>query len=369
MGANQTRLCIALAVALLPCGTQAGERFVPGQIFTTEARPEGCQFGQPEWIRVIEPRTGASWFLADDDDGLCTAMGLTFTPDGTHLRVANYTSSTIMDFDPAGNGEIIYDRDDALRQPGSSNGLTFDAAGNFYVINGGDARILKFFADGRGPVVFADHDDGLIRGGGLAFSSSGDLFVAQDRYIFRFDPDGMGTVFDDLGRSDGAYTLVFDPLGNLFVGAVQFGPNEKVFRYDDGQADSRRILADGFDSARLTLTLSPDQRELYLVVSHYIWGIDVDTGATRVVFQFPDGGFHARGNGIAVFVPPLPGDINGDEVVDVGDHAVFVACMGGPGVEEPPDGCDEIDFRYADLDFDYDVDIKDFTLLAVAMGN
>jgi hypothetical protein len=58
-----------------------------------------------------------------------------------------------------------------------------------------------------------------------------------------------------------------------------------------------------------------------------------------------------------------PGDIDGDCDVDLADHELFYGCMGGPGVTDPPQGCDPEDFAAADLDDDEDVDARDFAVL------
>ncbi|RJP38134.1 MAG: hypothetical protein C4547_04915 [Phycisphaerales bacterium] len=56
---------------------------------------------------------------------------------------------------------------------------------------------------------------------------------------------------------------------------------------------------------------------------------------------------------------PTPGDLDGDCDVDLDDYKRVAPCIGGPGVEVPPQGCDPDDFAAADLDLDRDVDIAD----------
>lgn len=55
-----------------------------------------------------------------------------------------------------------------------------------------------------------------------------------------------------------------------------------------------------------------------------------------------------------------PGDMDGDADVDLADLAVFVGCLAGPGVPEPPPGCAPEAFARADTDYDSDVDLADF---------
>ncbi|RJP38129.1 MAG: hypothetical protein C4547_04890 [Phycisphaerales bacterium] len=54
-----------------------------------------------------------------------------------------------------------------------------------------------------------------------------------------------------------------------------------------------------------------------------------------------------------------PGDLDGDCDIDLDDYKRVAPCIGGPGVEVPPQGCDPDDFIAADLDDDFDVDVKD----------
>ncbi len=62
------------------------------------------------------------------------------------------------------------------------------------------------------------------------------------------------------------------------------------------------------------------------------------------------------------------GDVNGDGVVGFEDFRLLAPCMAGPGVADPPDGCDPVDFVNSDLDGDGDADLDDFTELEVRIG-
>lgn len=163
-----------LAGLVLLRGTSAGQgddRFVPGHVFVSEIRLEGCRFGEDSAVRVVDPMSGESWVLADQDDGICDPLGLLFTPEATHLRVANGSSNTIVDIDAKGRLQTVYDHDDGLRGPGLHNGMAFDRAGAFFVSNDSSLRILKFPVEGGGPLVFADVNDGITRGGGAGVRS------------------------------------------------------------------------------------------------------------------------------------------------------------------------------------------------------
>jgi hypothetical protein len=56
-------------------------------------------------------------------------------------------------------------------------------------------------------------------------------------------------------------------------------------------------------------------------------------------------------------------DLDGDLDLDLDDLAIFVECLGGPGVNEPPDTCTTEQFHAADFDGDDDVDLADADVL------
>jgi hypothetical protein len=64
----------------------------------------------------------------------------------------------------------------------------------------------------------------------------------------------------------------------------------------------------------------------------------------------------------------LPGDIDDDGDVDLGDYAMFAACMRGPGAHWLPGICSFAEFGRADVDDDSDVDLRDFVELQEAIG-
>ncbi len=57
---------------------------------------------------------------------------------------------------------------------------------------------------------------------------------------------------------------------------------------------------------------------------------------------------------------PGPGDFNGDLIVDLPDHAMFISCMTGPAGEQPPMACPDIRFVQADANDDGRVDLRDW---------
>ena len=63
---------------------------------------------------------------------------------------------------------------------------------------------------------------------------------------------------------------------------------------------------------------------------------------------------------VEVTVLAPDGDLDGDGDVDWDDYAIFYACLAGPGVSTPPEGCLSGHFDRADLQNDDDVDLADF---------
>jgi DNA-binding beta-propeller fold protein YncE len=343
------------------------EGFMPGHIYNAELGDFGCFHGDNTWIREIDPFTGESWILADMDDGMCDPGGLRFTPGG-RLRVLNFTSNNVMDIDSAGNTTLIYETNDGLNGPGGENGAAFDADGSFYVANEfGSRRLLKFPNDTAPPIIFADRDDGLHGSSGLEFASNGELFVAtRDDDVLRFTPDGVPTLFDSFDGNPSPMTLDFDRAGNFFLGVETSGPDDSIYRYDGGLLENKRLLANDLDTGTFTLRVSPDQRELYVAAATSLFAIDVQDGAQRLVFNYgPD---ITGGVGMMVYIPPVPGDLNDDDVVNLVDYQLFLTCTAGPDNPVAPLGCSRRRFLHADMEFDNDVDFADFAILQHAMS-
>jgi cysteine-rich repeat protein len=67
---------------------------------------------------------------------------------------------------------------------------------------------------------------------------------------------------------------------------------------------------------------------------------------------------------VEVTVVAPSGDLDGDGDVDLDDYAILWACLAGPGVTVPPEGCLPGQFARADLQGDNDVDLADFGAFA-----
>ncbi len=83
------------------------------------------------------------------------------------------------------------------------------------------------------------------------------------------------------------------------------------------------------------LTPSLDQSELYVNDADAVYAVDAMDGATRTLFEFPRGGKGIEGgSGIAVYVPPVPGDINCDQWVNALDIEPFILALFDPDAYE-----------------------------------
>src|SRR5262245_22057296 len=157
-------ICFAsLTLAGVGAPRAAGE-FVPGRVYvsgvSTLCDPQ-VPMGPGDAIFEFDPVTRTSRTFAFLPDEYCLgSSGVTFTPDGSRLRVSNDEAGAIFEVDGDGNVEI------ALPNVGSSqagNNIAYDPSGNFYFVDG--LHILRFPAAGGPPEVFADFQDGVLGDG------------------------------------------------------------------------------------------------------------------------------------------------------------------------------------------------------------
>ena len=92
------------------------------------------------------------------------------------------------------------------------SGLAFDSTGNLYIAD--NNKILKFTPGGAGSVFVGS---GLNTPLGVAFDGADHLFVANagNGTIVKFTPSGVGSLF--ASGVNGVKSLAFDHTGNLFV--------------------------------------------------------------------------------------------------------------------------------------------------------
>ena len=240
--------------------------------------------------------------FADSNDGLNGPSALAFTPSNT-LLVSNFFSATVLEFDSAGNGSVLYDKNSGLVGPFGENGLAFDSLQNLYVSDYALEEIFEFPAGGGAPSVFADPGDGIVEPDGLAFAASGDLFVANrdGRNVLLIDSSGNATVFDSL--SELPYSIVLRGNGDLYIATDSAG---HVYRYPGADASQRQLLA-SVANAKLNpaLQIGLDDQTLYYTSggAGNLVTIDADTGSMNEIL--PTNSLPG-GVAIAVYRPLLP---------------------------------------------------------------
>ena len=167
----------------------------------------------------------------------------------------------IFEFTPSGD-RILFGS-----VPSQGWGLAFDSAGNLYVAaddylgDSNDQTIFKFAPDGTrtvfvGPSAFAPGAYPL----GLAFDSSGNLFVSTDCFcdpgsdiILEFTPTGVESTFaTGLTNPRG---LAFDSSGNLFVAESNDFPDGDILEFPPG-GGTPTVFASGLNRPQF-LTFGP----------------------------------------------------------------------------------------------------------------
>ena len=171
------------------------------------------------------------------------------------------TDTGIFKFTPSGD-RILFGS-----VPAQGWGLAFDSAGNLYVAaddylgDSNDQTIFKFAPDGTrtvfvGPSAFAAGAYPL----GLAFDSSGNLFVSTDCFcepgsdtILEFTPTGVESTFaTGLTNPRG---LAFDSSGNLFVAESNDFPDGDILKFPPG-GGTPTVFASGLNRPQF-LTFGP----------------------------------------------------------------------------------------------------------------
>lgn len=305
------------------CGaaTLAGDGwFVPGRVFIEELEPEACHLPEANnWLVAVDPETGEAWDVADRVDGLCNNNGLRFTPDGSRLLILNLGRNEILGVDAAGEVTVAYDGEAGLGGPFGRNGLDFDDGGNLFVANEYWPRILRFPPGNAEASVFVDPGDG----GALAYDGAGGFFFGIGTgTLLWITPDGIITTFDTLGPRAYADSVTVDRRGNVFVAG-----GGKLFRYDNADATTQRLLYSGFvtPGGDVAIAMSPDDASVYVSDADSLWAVDAISGERRVIYDSPWPRWGGRG--IAVYDPPRPGDVNCDRRVDNGDIDAFVLAL------------------------------------------
>jgi YVTN family beta-propeller protein len=261
--------CLGVASFAAPARAQ----FVDGDLYVSD-------FSNA--IYRVEPGSWNVTLFADASDGLSGVSAGVLSPAGT-LLCSNYTSSTVLELDSAGNASVLYDSTDGLNGPFGENGLAYDANGDLYLSNFMRGQILRFPAGGGSSSVFADSADGIVEPDGLAFASNGDLYVANRgaNDVLVIDPSGTANVFDTLPADP--YSIVIRGNGDIYVATY---PSSSVYRYPGGDVAQRVLLAviTGA-SSNPVVQFSLDESKLYFTSAGAgnLVEVDPDTGAQNEV--------------------------------------------------------------------------------------
>jgi len=264
--------CVDIAALAAPVRAQ----FVDGELYVSN-----YSAGNLSTIYRVDPATWTVTTFADGSDGLSGLSASVLSPAGT-LLCSNHSNSTVLEFDSAGNGSLLYDSSDGLNGPFGENGLVYDANGDLYVSNFASSQILRFPAGG-GSSVFADSADGIVYPDGLAFAANGDLYVANRAAfnVLKFDPSGNATVFDTLPADP--YSIAIRSNGDIYVATFTV---PSIYRYPGGDVAQRVLLADfPNNKGNPAIQFSLDESILYFTSTGTgnLIEVDPDTGAQNEV--------------------------------------------------------------------------------------
>ena len=182
-----TRVASSLDGLIQPWALTLDER---GRLLIADA-------GSGEILMLSSAGTLERW--ADLPPGSEFPTGLALLPTG-EVAVCDAFLTRIMAVAPDGSlrtfaeDGALLDARDCATGPDGKLYVAYDAGSGF------GPSVLRFEADGR-FVVFADGSDGLASTWGLAIDSSGRVYVADvvAAKVQRYEPDGTGSVFSDLG--------------------------------------------------------------------------------------------------------------------------------------------------------------------------
>jgi hypothetical protein len=197
--------------------------------------------------------------------------------------------------------------------------------------------------------------------GNLSFNYTAEADLSAQAAVVHFD--GSGLQYLEVAGEDVGFPLDDNAL-NFGLGQMIVGQNLEPTTVE---------LLDVVDNGNRT---DGDPEALYLYGLGGPDGLHILGGSTLVIHNIQ---VYTREHGLWIHInrlfepgvnrieydegyiaiEKLPGDLNVDGYVDLGDYSSFNLCVGGPGVTTPPEGCSAEDFRNCDLDYDGDADMTD----------
>src|SRR5262245_25612273 len=203
--------------------SDAVAEFVPGRVYIADTSFENCNQPAPhdrDLIWEVDPLTGAARVFSEIGPGSCGTMyGLAMSPDGSALRAAMFYRNEIRAIDGDGNHSVALNGSDGIAGPAGSNGVAYDAAGNFYVSNE-NRTILRYPADG-GPGEIFSNSTLLTGASAIAPDLNGGLYymrrVNSVARILHIRADGTESLFNDTFPSYQWGAITVDDRGDLYA--------------------------------------------------------------------------------------------------------------------------------------------------------
>lgn len=115
-----------------------------GNLYFTD--PNSYDTSKPDG--TVYRRDGETGAVTIAAEGFCFSNGLTFTPDGKHMFLAESAKHRVLKFDVAADGTLTNQQVFAEMPGGDPDGMNLDDEGNLYVAHFGGGHIWVFAPDG-----------------------------------------------------------------------------------------------------------------------------------------------------------------------------------------------------------------------------
>ena len=287
--------------------------------------------------------------LDSDSDYYWRVRGLNACGEGSYNEVFTFRTMTQPDYftELFNTGKPIDLQDYSIT-------LTPDGSGDYYEICGGDASDFPVSPVGGAPIDF--YEDGCMQvslSGGATVGPYGQeyssFYICDNGYITFTGPDGdynetleehfsmprLSPLYNDLSKPAGG-TISWEQLADRAVVTYEDVP-------EWSSTNSNNFQVEMFFDGTIRYT--------WLEVESFTAVVGISAGS-GMPGDFLESDLSASDN--------CAGDLDGDCDIDLDDCLMFLECMGGPDVTDPPPGCDLVDFINADLTEDGDVDLADF---------